>query len=146
MQAFRIAIIIAIAILLPATIFSGARIFLQEPRYNDYPREFGPNITAEQKTKNDEATARLEADRQTYALRLILITSPFGLAAILFGLFLQEKTIAAGLILGGVFNFLFHDILVWDSLYYSVRFVSLVVPLGLLLWLALRRLKAIPQP
>ena len=144
MQAFRVAIIIAIAVLLPATIFAGARIFLSEPQFSDYPRQFGSNITDEQKAKNAEMDRAYQTAQKTYALDLILVTSPFGLVALLIGLYLEERTIAAGLILGGVFDFLFHDVVVWNSLYYSIRFVSLAVPLAVVLWLAARRLK-IPQ-
>ncbi len=101
------------------------------------------NMTQQQINRNIELHRQLQSLRETvyqkYAEMFFLFALPIGVAAIIFGLYMNIPGVGAGFIFGGVFTILEAYLLNWGSLNNSMRFVSLLLALSVIVYVAYRR-------
>jgi uncharacterized membrane protein YphA (DoxX/SURF4 family) len=105
-----------------------------------------PTATTEQRK---EFAVRQQAERDAYgaaakefARLLVIVATPLGVAAILIGCYVAIHSIGTGLILGGIGAVGFGYWNYWNYLDDWMRFVSLLIAFGILLFVGKRMYSA----
>ena len=139
----RIAIIIGIACLFPATVYYGVATFSDRPERPKYEAS-GPNATqAEKQTLHEKRKAEKEIYQQKqkeFSLRFFWVMVPLGFLAIGLGLFHKLADIGTGFMFAGIISVGTGNFGTWGYIADELRFVSLLVVLLLLLFVSFRRL------
>lgn len=150
MLAKRIALSFGLAVIFPLLVHYGVRTFSPEPRWEDYqaaPFDFG-TATKEERRQHQAEVRRLQEQQRAaekhFQTVLFFAAVPLGLAAILCGAFLSAQAVGTGLILGGIFSVCDGYISYWDELADALRFISLLVTFGVLLFIGYRKLEKKP--
>jgi hypothetical protein len=150
-QAWQVIVTTGIAVLLP--ILVGFGVNLVEP-YPQIERNVIVTVRIARTTpegwkawdEENEADKRREQERRQtiddatrpfYRL-LIFVAAPIGIAAILVGSYLKIAAVGTGLIFGGALTILYGYGSYWEHLDTSVRVVSVLAGLSILIFLAYR--------
>jgi len=142
MLAKRIAIIIAIAALLPLTVFFGVNLIdapsdsirLTAVKFEERKSEAKTNV--EKRKIADEETKRnaeQEAVEKRHARALFYIAYPIGFLAFLIGGFVNLRADSLGLMYGGMLTLAEGCYLNWDNMDRWVRFDALVIAFAAIL-------------
>lgn len=132
MLARKIAIGIGIALIFPLLIYYGVSTFHAPPKHADYFRASGD-------WQNEEKKAAFDTAAKSFARKLYFVAAPLGIVAILVGPFLAVQAIGTGLIFGGILAVSGGYWWYWDWLDDWLRFVSLAVAAGVLVYVGYRR-------
>jgi len=146
MLARQIAIGFGVAIVFPLLVYYGVSTFSPAPKWNDFHEQvvYAPNPTrdeliARQEKQKAETAAWTEANR-VFSLRLLCLAAPLGYLAILLGSLRVGSGLATGFMFGGIFaattGYWFH----WSYLDDWVRFISLLIAMAVLVFVAYRQL------
>ena len=133
MLARQIAIGFGIAIIFPLLAYYGVSTFHPAPRVSD----FVGNLATTAMTQAQQASYNAAAKEFTHIL--ILVATPFGIAAILIGTYMRLNAIGTGLIFGGIFAVTLGYASHWAFLEDWTRFVSLLAGFGILLLVGYRQ-------
>lgn len=147
MVAKKIALGFGIAIIFPMMIHYGVSTFVPRPKWRDYIVEehrIHQDSTPEEKAEHVAERERLSNERRRKEKRfqtiLFSVAVPLGMIAIIIGTFLPIQAVGTGLILGGIFSicngFLNH----WSELNDSLRFMSLLAALIVLIFIGYKKL------
>ncbi len=145
MLARQIAIAFGVAIVFPLLIYYGVSTFSPAPKWNDYhemvaytPNQTRDEILARQEKQKAETAAWTEANR-VFSLRLLCVAAPLGYIAIILGSLRVASGLRSGFMFGGIFavtiGYWFH----WSYVEDWLRFVSLLVALAVLVFVAYRQ-------
>lgn len=145
MLAKHIAIGFGIAIIFPLLVYYGVSSIHPAPKTADYYKtRIGPPPTATTEQRKEFAD-RQQAEREAYGAAvkqfsrlLVMVATPLGVAAILIGCYVAIHSIGTGLILGGIGAVGFGYWNYWDYLDDWMRFVSLLIAFGILLFVGKR--------
>jgi lipopolysaccharide export LptBFGC system permease protein LptF len=146
MLARQIAIGFGVAIVFPLLVYYGVSTFSPAPKWNDFHEQvvYAPNPTrdeliARQEKQKAETAAWTEANR-VFSLRLLCLAAPLGYLAILLGSLRIGSGLGTGFMFGGIFaattGYWFH----WSYLDDWVRFISLLIAMAVLVFVAYRQL------
>jgi hypothetical protein len=146
MLARQIAIGFGVAIVFPLLVFYGVSSWSAEPKWSDFHETvaYAPNPTQEelmarQAKQKAENAAYTEANR-IFSLRLLCVAAPLGYIAIVLGSLRTTSSLGSGFMFGGIFavtiGYWFH----WSYVDDWLRFISLLVALGVLVFVACRQL------
>lgn len=146
MLARQIAIGFGIAIIFPMLIYFGVSTFSPAPKLADFyaAPPFNANATSQERQANAEKQqagqkAYDEAEK-VFAARLLYVAAPLGNEAIILGAFASVSAVGTGLIFGGIFLVATGYSAYWGNLEDSLRFISLLVALAVLLFVGYRKL------
>ena len=152
MLARQIAVGLGIALLLPLLIYYGVATFYPPPQPaapiaivvlppNATPEERQRYLEQQQErqkqTQEQQAAYRNAA--KDFARRLIIVSMPSGLAAILIGAYIPIHAIGTGLILGGILTLAWGYWGYWTYFEDWMRFASLCAGLMVLVFVGFRR-------
>lgn len=156
MLARQIAIGFGIAIIFPLLIYYGVATFYPPPKPPAYQVTAGlvapgPNATSDERQNyQEQQRARQEdyhekqqaytAAAREFARRLVVVSAPLGVAAILIGAYLPLYAIGTGLIFGGIFSVGAGYWSYWSHLEDWLRFVSLLAGFLILLFVGYYRI------
>ena len=146
MLARQIAIGFGVAIVFPLLVYYGVSTFSPAPKWNDFHEQvvYAPNPTrdeliARQEKQKAETAAWTEANR-VFSLRLLCLAAPLGYLAILLSSLRVGSGLGTGFMFGGIFaattGYWFH----WSYLDDWVRFISLLIAMAVLVFVAYRQL------
>ncbi len=135
MLARKIAIGVGIALIFPLLIYYGVSTFHPPPRHSEYFQAGGD-------WEDPEKRGAFDAAAKSFARTLYFVAAPLGIAAILIGPFLAVQAIGTGLIFGGIFAVAGGYWWYWDWLENWLRFVSLAVAAGVLVYVGYRKTTA----
>jgi len=147
----EIAIGFGVAIVFPMLIYYGVSTFSHPPKGSTYHREYvnSPKLTPEENQAAKQAlqqaeSASMEAER-VFSLRLICVAAPLGYIALVLGSLLPMSGFGVGLMFGGIFAVINGYWSHWSYLEDWVRFVSLLVAMVVLTFIAYRQLSLARQ-
>ena len=152
MLARQIVIGFGIAVIFPLLVFYAVSTFYPAPKFPDIGttecmlRAVTPEQRVECQQKQRAALEAYAAANKEFSLRLVIVATPLGLAAILIGAYLTFYAIGTGLILGGIFTVAFGYWGYWQYIENWARLVSLLLGFVILLFLGYRGLAGIRQP
>jgi len=152
MLARQIAIGFGIAVIFPLLVFYGVSTFYPAPKFPDNGtsecmlRAATPEQRVECAQKQRAAREAYDAAAKEFSWRLVIVSTPLGVTAILIGAYLTFYAIGTGLILGGIFTVAFGYWGYWQYIENWERLVSLLVGFIVLLFLGYRGLAGIRQP
>ena len=141
----RIAIVIGVAVLFPATVYYGVATFADRP---ERPRSeyVGPNATKEAKQEaHDNWQTQMEVYKEQmekFSLTLFWVAIPLGLVAIGLGMIHKLADISTGFIIAGIITIGEGHFGAWQYISDELRFASVLVGLALLLFVSYRRILA----
>ena len=152
MLARQIAIGFGIALIFPLLVYYGVATVFPPPQPvsvdplplmppNPTPEErqvFQEKLQEHQKTQQERQQA-YNTDAKEFAHRLLIISAPLGVAAILIGAYLSLAAIGTGLIIGGIDAIVWGYWNYWSYLENWLRFLSLLVGFAFLLFVGYRR-------
>ncbi len=147
MIAKKIALGFGIAVVFPLLIHYGVGTFVDSPTWQDFQIEgrFDPSASPAEKTEREAQQQRKQteykAKEKHFQRRLFTVAIPLGLIALATGAFLGRPAIGAGLMFGGIFSICDGYFNYWSELADVLKFGSLLVAFGLLLFLGYRRLE-----
>jgi hypothetical protein len=141
----EIAIGFGVAIVFPLLIYYGVSTLSHPPKWNDFHQAvpYNANATPEeraalQEKQKAETAAYTEAAR-VFSFRLLCVSAPLGYIAIIFGAFGSASGLRTGLMFGGIFavtnGYWWH----WTYVDDWLRFVSLLVAMAVLIFVAYRQ-------
>ena len=146
MLAREIAIGFGVAVVFPMLIYYGVSTFIHPPTGYTYHREYvnSPKLTPEENQAAKEGfqraeSASIEAER-VFSLLLICVAAPLGYIAMVLGSLLPISGFGVGLMFGGIFAVIHGYWSHWSYLEDWVRFVSLLVAMAVLTFIAYRQL------
>jgi len=149
MLARQIAIGFGIAMIFPLLVYYGVSTFHSAPKTQDFFKTVCP-VTGTQPEERKACIQKQEAERQAYAAAakefarwVVVVATPLGVAAILIGAYLKLYAIGTGLIFGGIFTVAFGYWGYWQYLDDWMRFLSLLVGFGILLFVGYFRVSGI---
>lgn len=142
MLARQIAIGFGVAVVFPLLVYYGVSTFSPAPKWEDFhePYAYSQNLTQEEQAARQakqkaEAAAYNEANR-VFSLRLLCVAAPLGYAAIVLGSLRVASGLGSGFMFGGIFavtiGYWYH----WGFVADWLRFVSLLLALGVLVLIA----------
>ena len=138
----RIAIVIGVAFLFPATVFYGVATFADRPERPLYESP-GPNPTKETKqeahNKWQSQMEIYEDKMEKFSLTLFWAAIPLGLVAIGLGLIHKLADISTGFIIAGIITIGEGHFGAWQYVSDELRFASGLIGLALLLFVSYRR-------
>lgn len=150
----QIAVAFGVALIFPLLVYYGVATIFPPPKTASVVYAslmLTPNSTPEERQRYDDQQKEQQKSREAYqaaakdfAHRLVLIATPFGVAAILIGAYLSLYFLGTGLIFGGIFTVTWGYWGYWQYLEDWVRFVSLLAGFAILLFVGYRRI-AMPQ-
>lgn len=146
MLARQIAIGFGVAVVFPLLIYYGISTFSPAPKWSDFHEAvvYTPNLTrdevvARQEKQKAETAAWTEANR-VFSFRLLCVAAPLGYFAIILGSLRVASGLGSGFMFGGIFavtiGYWFH----WSYVEDWLRFDSLLLALGVLVFVAYRQL------
>ena len=141
----RIAIVIGVAFLFPATVYYGVATFADRP---ERPRSeyIGPNATKEARqeahNKRQAEMKVYEEQMEKFSRTLFWAAIPLGLVAIGLGLIHKLADISTGFIFAGIITIGEGHFGAWRYISDELRFASVLVALALLLFVSYRRIFA----
>jgi hypothetical protein len=144
MLARQIAIGFGVAIVFPLLVYYGVSTVSPAPKFADFHETvaFNPNASKEELAARQEKQKAENADfaeaNRVFSLRLLCVAAPLGYIAILLGSLRLASSLGTGLMFGGIFcvtnGYWWH----WSYVRDWQRFVSLLVALGVLVFVAYR--------
>jgi len=150
MTAKRFALAFGLAIILPAMIHSGVSIFSPPPRWEDYQvasmMESSPGDRQNMETQRRQRETERKAALKVFQTHLFAVAVPLGLAAMLAGAFCRGPAIGAGLMFGGIFSVCNGYYNCWSELSATLRFLSLLAAMVVLIYIGYRRLERRDPP
>jgi lipopolysaccharide export LptBFGC system permease protein LptF len=150
MLARQIAIGFGIAIVFPLLVYYGVCTFSSAPKWNDFhetaavytPNQTREELAARQEKQKAENAAWTEANR-AFSLRLLCVAAPLGYIAIVLGSLRAASGLGSGFMFGGIFavtiGYWFH----WSFVEDWLRFVSLLIALAVLVFVAYRKFPSV---
>jgi uncharacterized membrane protein YphA (DoxX/SURF4 family) len=139
----QLAIGFGIAIIFPLLVYYGVKTVHAPPVW-----QAAIEVTLSSEATAEEREARAQRQREwrqeynkaarEFARVLIVVSTPLGIAAILLGSFLRSASTGTGFILGGIFTVAHGYWGYWNYADDWLRFVSLLLGLGVLLFVAYR--------
>jgi len=153
MLARQIAIGFGTAIVFPLLVYYGVSTFSPAPKWSDFHEQvaYAPNPTREelaarQEKQKAETAAWTEANR-VFSLRLLCVAAPLGYLAILFGSLRAGSGLGTGFMFGGIFAATAGYWSHWSYLEDWLRFVSLIIAMAVLVFVAYRQFsRAVESP
>ena len=138
-----------IAVLFPLTIHYGVSTFSPAPKWEDYQvkhyHTHYQNASQEEQTKLEEEQSQLDEKRKEHEKRfqrhLFFVTTPMGILAIILGSFIAVQAVGSGLMFGGIFCLIDGYINYWSELPDSMRFVSLLMALIVLVFIGFKKFR-----
>jgi hypothetical protein len=133
MLARQIAFGFGIAVIFPLLVYYGVSTFYAPPKWQDFQSStpLGANSTPEERREYaDNQRRNREAHdvaAKNFARVMVLVATPLGIAAILFGAYAGVHAVGTGLILGGIAAVACGYYGYWSYLDDWIRFVSLLV-------------------
>jgi hypothetical protein len=123
-----------IAIALPLLIYYGVSTFSPPPKWQDYQPK-GTFVREEQ----ERLAQQYHVQAQRFARHLFFVATPLGIAAIIFGAVTAVEAIGTGLMFGGIFTVIEGYFWYWSELPPWMRFLSLLVAFGILIFIGYRQ-------
>jgi hypothetical protein len=117
------------------------------PKWRDYQvhSTFDPYAPPAEKGQREAKQQIMQgayrADKKRFQQQLFAIAVPLGLATLAAGAFLRRPAIGTGLMFGGIFSICDGYFNYWSELADVLKFGSLLVAFGLLIFLGYRRLE-----
>lgn len=155
MLARQIAVGLGIALILPLLVYYGVATFYPPPQpvMTVTAVAVSPNATPEERERylaqqqerqkqQQERQAAYRAAAKDFARRLIILSTPLGLASILIGAYIAIHGIGTGLIVGGIFTLVWGYWSYWTYFEDWMRFASLCAALAILLLVGIWRTRA----
>jgi len=143
----KIALSIAIAIILALFVNVGIATFYDSPDYEEcfYPRpllrgEF-EQPTKEEQSDSKECEDGNRALRSVYNRNVFLVLVIAGVASLLVGFTLGVSSVASGLLFGGILNLFIGVVRFWSDMDEYLRFIILGITLVILIWVGYKKLK-----
>jgi hypothetical protein len=158
MTFYQFLVTISIAILVPLLVHTGVSLLRPFPRVEyrveifadtgavtrEHTKAGEDEIRAVEKRQNDKIKAFDEATRPYF--QLLFFVTPLGLLAMLVGWYTQIASVGTGLILCGMITVVDGYAGYWNHLDGRTRFVSLLIGLGMAVFVIHRRLVATRNP
>jgi hypothetical protein len=145
MLALQLVIGIGIALLFPLLIYTGVAVIKAPPKPGDRTN-LQAETSEEIKRANQEQIRRereaLQSARVAYAKTLFAAMAPTGLAAVVGGYVIGINAVGIGLLTGGILCMVYGYARYWSSLPQSLRFVSVLAGLLMLVFIGVRYLGA----
>jgi uncharacterized membrane protein YphA (DoxX/SURF4 family) len=142
MLARQIAIGFGIAVIFPLLVHYGVATFHATPKYEPWVA-LAPNATPDERkeylTQQQQRQKNYAEAAKEFARILVIVSTPLGVAAILFGAYLSFQAVGTGLIFGGIFAISWGYWSYWSYLDDWMRFVSLLVGFAALIFVGIRR-------
>jgi hypothetical protein len=144
MLARQFAIGFGIAVIFPLLIYYGVSTVHPAPKWSDYNKiTAGLSRATEDERKEYERKRQMAEEAygaavQQFSRVLVIVSTPLGVAAILIGCYVAIHSIGTGLILGGIAAVGFGYWNYWNHLDDWIRFVSLLIGFGVLLFVGYR--------
>jgi hypothetical protein len=149
MLAREIAIGFGIALIFPLLIYYGVSTFSHPPKWRDFHQtvSYEPNATPEQRAalreKQKAENAAYEEAARVFSLRLLCVSAPLGYIAIILGSLGPPSGLRTGLVFGGIFAVINGYWSHWSYVEDWLRFVSLLLAMAILLFVAYRQLPSL---
>lgn len=149
MIAKKIALGFGVAIVFPMMIHFGVKTFSPPPQRADYQvedynlkyREAGPEEKKALREEKNGLDEQFRIAEEKFQKTTFVFAVPFGLIAIYLGAYLPQRGLGAGLMFGGIFSAVYGYVNNWGALDDGLKFASMVVAFGLLLYLALKKIE-----
>jgi len=139
MLARQIAIGFGLAIIFPLLVYYGVRTFSPPPKWPPFEYEAQAATAEERRAQNEKRKverATYNDQAKAFARVLIIASTPLGIGAILIGMLLHSASVGTGLILGGIVTVAHGYWGYWNYADDWLRFVSLLLGFGILLFVA----------
>src|SRR5262245_834707 len=139
MLARQIAIGFGLAIIFPLLVYYGVRTFSPPPKWPPFEYEAQAATAEERRAQNEKRKverATYNDQAKAFARVLVIASTPLGICAILIGTFLGSASVGTGLILGGILTVAHGYWGYWSYADDWLRFVSLLLGFGVLLFVA----------
>ena len=148
MLAKRFAVGFGIAIILPIMVYYGVSTISPKVRWQDYQiedyhtryKEADDTQKKVLRAEQKELETKRRAHYKRFETHLFYVAVPVGIAAIIAGSVLSIQSIGAGLIFGGIFTITEGYCHYWSELGDGMRFLSLLVAFGLLIFVGYTKL------
>ncbi len=138
---------VIIAILFTLLVFTTVDAFYEPIEHNECYEKFEPrfNLSEQEEQQLQECNKAFDEKRDERQFIAFIVSSIAGLIAVVVGLSLSAKTsvgmtVSSGILLGGLFSLFFGTINNWSSIGYQLRPIVLVVILGIVIFVAYRKL------
>jgi hypothetical protein len=149
MLAKRIAFGFGIALIFPVLLHYGVRTFSPPPnksefRIENYSKLYKDASLKEKENlfnKRNKLNFELKSYKNLFNKHLFFITVPFGILAIISGVFITNNAIGTGLIFGGIFSISNGYINYWSNLPDSLKFISLLIAFIILIGVGYKKLE-----
>jgi hypothetical protein len=157
--AWRVTVTTGIAVLLPILVTIGVNLVQPYPHIErnvmvtaritpttpEGWKAWDEENEARKRLEQEQSHAIDEAARPFYRL-LIFVATPIGIAAILVGSYLKIASVGTGLMFGGALTIVYGYGGYWEHLDNSIRVVSVLAGLSILIFLAYRRSNGTRNP
>jgi len=143
----RIILGIGIAVIFTMVVFYGIHTFYPKPKYGDYVtttrRQIkdaqGERKAALEKERKEQRT-RYNEVRDRWSRNVFFISLPFGLIALIIGIWLKVQPVSGGLMGGGILTLIGGTGFYWEHIEELGKFIALGVILIFLIWLGYKKL------
>ena len=147
MLAKKFALGFGIAVLFPLTVHYAVKTFSPAPIWEDYqiPHYYERHQKASQEEQTnleeqqDEMNKKRRQHEKHFQKRLFFVTTPLGITAIILGSLIAVQAVGSGLMFGGIFCLIDGYVNYWSELPDSMRFVSLLAALVVLLVIGFKK-------